>query len=321
MKLGPVAIFTIVVAMLILIVGFPAITAHPVPDVSWGIIVPATVPYGQSIPVFITGPGGASYHVNVSAEPYATSYPVISFNGSLMNTTVVSGLSSANLSVPSTNLTFGPYRVQLYSLPAWTPIAGPTVRIVDPLNDTALANQVAFLQYNQTIEDERQNSLYVQQSAFAGQIEGIYLTSIAETILFVFALIITRTSAAENEYVLRFKRGLSYVFMGSWFREFGSWVADGFTVPRPIPDKYFRSWYCRKCRIIDRTQAEMETHLITAHRVHKPILNVNYVAHAPTNKRIQRILNGPKMRMDPLKEVAAKRVQIDITTDTKAGGK
>lgn len=308
------------VAALILLVGGQTIatTTNPLPP-TWTLNVPsAKIGWGSPILIQVIGPPGGVFRVNISAVAFSDVTPVLSFGGILTNTTGVTGAEVRNFSVPTDDFTFGGYRITLFAgvnTSNYTPVGSFAFHIVDPLNDTAIQDAIAFLQYNYTIQHRIQLGLGVQQETLEGQLDAIYLTAFAETIFFVFALILTRTSAGEREWSLRFKRAIATMFYGSWFREFAEWTAAPFRpAPLPIPGKYYRARCCRLGRIIDRTKPEIEAHLREVHHVQYPRLHANYYINASTARYIQRRLgtDAPPRTRDEASRQELKKLHLDF---------
>lgn len=300
--------------LVIVVIQIPAMAYPAATPTKWTMTAETKVGWGAPELVQITGPPGGQYVLNITGQPYSTSYPLISFEGAIRNLTGLPTVSVVNLSIPTDNLSLGPYRATLHAFPGYANLTSPVYfRVVDPLNDTIIANQIAFLQYNVTIDEQRLFGLQAQQVAFQGQLTGIYLTILAIGILFTFALFITRTNVGEREWALRIKRFLSDLVYGSVFREMATWAMETIRPTPPTPGKFYRSWYCRKCKIIDRTKEEMIRHLLTAHRIRNAQMNVNYRIYAPTVRAIARYYSEPAVVRDPARDAAVRSLTVDLT--------
>jgi hypothetical protein len=311
---------TIVAASLVVLLIFAPIGQGASVPEPWKVIfTEATVALGSPILVTVEGPARGWFETNVTEAPFNHSYPIVSFGSVLPNSTIGGGIAVVNLTIPTIPFTLGEYQIVISapSDPSNTTILSTTFEVVNNVNITLLEAEYAEMLQNWTNANDILGNLRTDLAQQEVWTQFLEFSVLAETILFVFVMSITRTGLGETEYGRRIRRFFGGLIRGTPFREFDAWGIDREN-PTKNPLRIYRSWYCRSCRVIDRTKEEIERHLqskCSNIRIEKPLLNVHYAISTDAVRKRTADLTTPRPYDAKAGRLARARSSVDLRSE------
>lgn len=272
--------------------------AAPKP-VPWQVdMLEGSVPYGTPFFILVSGPSGQVFTLNVTGVPFNNSVSVFSSSYQLSNGTV----GFKNFSVNTNHLDVGAYQFK-FTAQNGTVIQDTVVEVNVPVNDTLLEYQYQSLFYNYTVIQERSILQSITVAQLESDLQILLVMGLAETIIFIVAMIWTNTRFSASSWWDRLKLWARGAFLAQIGRTYhGDWVADA-PVPKGNPGRIYVAGYCRKCEFVPRTKAEIERHLKEVHQIANPQYAVHY--------RMQG-LDLPKMTRTPRKIAEQQKTEFSV---------
>jgi hypothetical protein len=257
----------------VVLIAVPTGAATPQVAPLWTATPLATnVTYGQPIQIIVGGPVNGTFNITLEGQPFNRSPAIVAQTYRIPQSNKSSPAGTLLVSIPTRPLYYGGFIVLVRNVTFNLVFSSPVFYIVNPINDTALQNNLYLIWEELNVTAARELSLLYQQSLQEDQIEELFWAMIVLTCIFMATVIITRTGAANRRWGKRIRAAFHNAFYGPAMEESVEGQSVNREVPAPDETRVMVSRLyptCVQCATPQSTE-EIVLHLRQDHRVREP---------------------------------------------------